>query len=472
MAPKRKNTQKQANPPLQIEANALSVKYHDLNTLKGARNLDFMGTQLERGRNLICQYGYPEAPTFNDYYSVYLRIGLARAGCDMPVDAVWSDWPTIRDVTKFDADGKPEYDDSVKTEFEQVLTKLFANERLALKDRIKSLDRKQRVGQYAGSLIIARDRNGAKMNEPLRNLLAGQIEKLVPFYESQIKESQWDTNQNSPTYGEPTMYLITEYSTGANSISQARSFECHPSRVIMAAEGAEDGTNYGKSAIQPCFYALMDWEKIRMSSAEGSKKNADQRLIGSFDKDTSMPTGKAAEMLDEDMQDFEKGRISMFAAKGMAVTPLNSSMLDPTKSAELCEKEISAGFKAPMTQLMGYQTGKLASEKDGDKWNAEVMARRDGFGTSLIMAHLNKFIALGALPKPNGEIVVDWPDARDPSRADKLSMGERSANIIEKLNRAGVNPDIVEAIANSMLEDMDIDVVDTGSDTGGEGEIE
>ena len=99
------------------------------------------------------------------------------------------------------------------------------------------------------------------------------------------------------------------------------------------------------------------------------------------------------------------------------------------------------------------------------------MARRDGFGTSLIMAHLNKFIALGALPKPNGEIVVDWPDARDPSRADKLAMGERSANIIEKLNRAGVNPDVIEAIANSMLEDMDIDVVDTGSDTGGEGEI-
>ena len=125
-----------------------------------------------------------------------------------------------------------------------------------------------------------------------------------------------------------------------------------------------------------------------------------------------------------------------------------------------------------MTQLMGYQTGKLASEKDGDKWNSGVMMRREGFGTTLIMAHLDAFMKIGALPRPSGEIVIDWPDARDPSRSDKLAMGERSANIIEKLNRAGVNPDIIEAIANSMLEDMDIDVVDTGKDTGGEGEIE
>jgi hypothetical protein len=72
---------------------------------------------------------------------------------------------------------------------------------------------------------------------------------------------------------------------------------------------------------------------------------------------------------------------------------------------------------------------------------------------------------------PDGEVVIDWPDAREPSKSDKLRMGEQSATIIEKLNRAGVNPDVIDAIANSMLEDMDITVVDTGADIGGEGDI-
>lgn len=471
MAPKRKNTQKQANPPLQIEANALSVKYHDLNTLTGSRNLDFMGTQLERGRNLICQYGYPENPTFEDYCAIYLRSGLAKAGCDIPVDATWADWPTIRDVTEFDSDGKPKYNDKIKTPFEIELAKLLKDRKVALKTRIKSLDRKQRLGRYAGAMIVARDRNAAKVDQPLKGLLAGQLVKLVPFYEPQIKESQWDMREDSPTYGEPTMYQITEYSNKRGSFSPSRIFSCHPSRLIMAAEGAEDGTNYGSPAAQSCFYALMDWEKTRMSGAEGSKKNADQRLIGSFDKDTPMPSGKAAEMLDEDMQDFDKGLISMFAARGMNVTPLNASIGDPTKIAELCEKEIAAGFKLTMTGMIGYQTGKLASERDQDKDNGSTADRREGFGSELILNVLDKFIDVGLLPRPNGEIVIDWPDARDPSRSDKLAMGERSANIIEKLNRAGVNPDVIEAIANSMLEDMDIDVVDTGKDTGGEGEI-
>jgi len=309
------------------------------------------------------------------------------------------------------------------------------------------------------------------MNEPLKGLVPGQLVKLVPLYESQVEESNWDTDQSSPSYGEPMMYLINEYNTGAKSEGQMRSFECHPSRLIMAAEGAEDGTIYGKPAMQSCFYALMDWEKIRMASAEGTKKNADQRAVGSIKEGTNMPTGLHAEIFDENVVAFETGESKMLVAKGMDITPFNSNMGDPTRSAELCEKEISAGFKAPMTQLMGYQTGKLASEKDGDKWANEVMNRRDGFGTHLLMQHIDRFINLGLLPSPDGEVVIDWPDAREPSKSDKLKMGEQSATIIEKLNRAGVNPDVIDAIANSMLEDMDITVVDSGTDIGGEGEL-
>ncbi|WP_372944025.1 anti-CBASS protein Acb1 family protein, partial [Shewanella sp.] len=272
----------------------------------------FLGFQVEPNRNIICQYGYPEAPEFADYFTVYSRVGPAKAGCDKPVNATWSDWPTTRDVTSFTPDGKPEYNDEVKTDFEMQLDLLMKNQKLALKSRIKSLDTKQRVGRYAASLIVARDNSGAKMDEPLKSLVPGQLVKLVPLYESQVIESEWDQNILSETYGEPTMYQVNEFATGGESRGKTRSFQCHPSRLIVAAEGALDGTNIGTPAMQGCFYALMDWEKIRMSAAEGMKKNADQRNVLSI-KDGSTapkPGTPAFEALNDDIDDFETGKLS------------------------------------------------------------------------------------------------------------------------------------------------------------------
>jgi hypothetical protein len=335
-------------------ANALSPKYRELQNLVSGRR-DFLGGQLETTRSLICQYGYPEAPCFNDYYTVYTRIGPAAAGCDMPVNDTWSDWPQVQEVTKYKPNGEPDYSGDQLTEFETAVSKLFGDRKLNLKQRVKSLDRKQRVGDYAASLIVARDSTGAKMNEPL--LRAEKIVKLVPLYQSQVIESQWDTDPTSPTYGEPTMYQVREFATGAKSLGQNRSFDCHPSRLILAAEGSEDGTNQGRPAMQSCFYALMDWEKIRMSSAEGTKKNADQRNILSLREGSNLPTGENAEIMDENIAEFERGDSSTLMISDATMSSLNSTISDPTKAAELCEKDIAAGFNRSMS---GFLVGRIS----------------------------------------------------------------------------------------------------------------
>jgi hypothetical protein len=438
--------------------NALAQSNRDLQSMFAGRG-NFIGEQLETSRDLICQYGYPKNPVFSNFYSLYRRIGLAKAGCDMPVDSVWSDWPTIRDVTEFDSDGEPEYNDEVKTEFEIELNKLIKDQKLAFKDRVRSLDRKQRIGQYAGSLIVARDVNSAKMNEPLESLVPGNLVKLVPLFESQLIESEWDTDLTSANYGEPTMYQVAEFATGSKSNGQNRSFNCHPSRLIMAAEGAEDGTIYGTPAMMGCFYALMDWEKIRMSSAEGSKKNADQRSVLSLKEGSNLPTGATAELMDENINEFDRGDLSTLVISDASMSSLNSSMGDPTKPAELCEKEIAANYRIPMTVLVGFQTGKLASDKDTLQWNSFTMERREGFGNHLLMQHINRFIEIGVLPMPNGEVVIDWPDAREASQSDKLAMGEQAANIRYKIYQSGGVPESV--IPDSYFhETLDIDVVD------------
>lgn len=452
----------------ELYTNALSAKYRELNNLTAGR-LDFLGGQLETGRSLICQYGYPESPTFNDYYTVYSRIGLAAAGCDVPVNDTWSEWPQIQEVTKFKPNGEPDYSGDTLTKFEKAAADLFGDRKLNLKQRVKSLDRKQRIGDYAGSLIVARDVSGAKMDQPLENLLPGQLVKLVPLYQSQLKECEWDNEPSSPGYGEPTMYQVIEFATGAKSQGQNRSFNCHPSRLIMAAEGSDDGTNQGRPAMQSCFYALMDWEKIRMSSAEGMKKNADQRTVMSLKEGSNIPTGETAEIMDENISDFERGESNTLMISEATLSALNTTMSDPTKSSELCEKEIAAGFKRTMTGLMGYQTGKLASEKDNDKDAKETVDRRNGFGTELLLDHITRFIELGLLPQPQGEIFIEWADAREPSESDKLAMAKTAAEIRKIIFDSG--SDGAEVIPDSYFHDklsINIDDIDFDRDTGGE----
>lgn len=202
-----------------------------------------------------------------------------------------------------------------------------------------------------------------------------------------------------------------------------------------------------------------------MASAEGTKKNADQRSVMALKDGSNLPSGATAELMDANINDFDSGDLSTLVISDASMTALNSTMGDPTGSAGLCEKEIAANFRIPMTVLVGFQTGKLASDKDTLQWNSSTMERREGFANNLLMSHINRFIEIGVLPMPDGEVIIDWPDAREASQADKLDMGLTAATIIEKLNRSGVNPAITDAIANDLLDMLDIDeFVDSVSD--------
>ena len=55
------------------------------------------------------------------------------------------------------------------------------------------------------------------------------------------------------------------------------SLEIHPSRLIIAAEGSEDGSIYGTPALEGCYRAISDWDKVRAAAAEGLKRSNDQR---------------------------------------------------------------------------------------------------------------------------------------------------------------------------------------------------
>ena len=98
------------------------------------------------------------------------------------------------------------------------------------------------------------------------------VESLVnlqPMDESQLEVNQVDTDQRSENFGEPIYYQFDSTAVGNRNELLGKTFKIHPSRVIIAAEGADDGSIYGVSSLEAVYNDLMDLRKISGAGGEG-----------------------------------------------------------------------------------------------------------------------------------------------------------------------------------------------------------
>lgn len=427
-----------------LKVNALSNMYRD----GGGRPLEFFrqfsGYPIETKRNIICQYGYPASPGFAEFYAVGKRVGLGKAVVNLPVNKCWQTLPKILDVTEFDDEGEPvKFADS---DFVREMTNLINDRGLQLWERIKGTDRKQRYGMYSGCLIVTKDSMGRSSREPLDSLVPGQLVKLVPFYEAQLIPIEYDQDIGSANYGDPTMWQLIENAVNPKPGKQL-SIEVHPSRLIIAAEGSEDGTIYGTPALESCLYSIMDWEKARMSSSEGIKRNNDQRGVISLDEGANMPhpDSEQAEIMDENISRWDNGDDALLTVANAKVTPFNASFHDPSKTADMILMEVGASVEIPSTILVGYQTGRLASIEDTFNFAQSMMQRREGWCNELIFQFIDRLIEVGLLPDPDGDIVIQWDDLTEPSPRDKLENADKMSIIDERRFKTGRAPAFSDA---------------------------
>lgn len=452
-----------------VVANSLSTA----NRPRAGRNFsDFFhqhsGYPVEVNRNIICQYKYPENPSFSDFYAIGKRVGIGTAVINTPVDSCWADYPAICDVTEFDESGEPEV--KVNSEFVREFNRIIGSRKIQFWERLKGLDRKQRFGMYAGLLLVTRDELGRSAKEPLDNLTAGQLVKMVPFYEAQLTPTQYDMDLSSENYGQPIMWQLAENEVNPQP-GKNLSIEVHPSRLIIASEGAEDGTIYGVPVMQGCLYAVMDWEKARMASAEGIKRANDQRGVVSLQDGANLPhpDSEEAEVMDENVERWHSGVDSLLTVASANVTPFNATFHDPKSLMDMCLQEVAAHTRIPSTVLVGYQTGRLASSEDSAAFAGSMMSRRTGWCNEMVYQVIDRFIYLGLLPEPEGEIHIEWTDLTEPSTSDKLALADKMSAINERAYRAG-QPPVFESF--EMREVSGYSATDSNKeDLTGEGEV-
>lgn len=364
-------------------------------------------------------YGYPETLTFFHFWNMYRRSGIARNVVELPVDIGWIDNPEIEASSK-------------------MLAELEAlDKRIYLWKRIKGLDARQRVGRYAG--LFMRVRDGLSPEKPIEKKLPGEgaLMQVIPLFEGQLKVLETDQDIKSETYGLPIMYQYFSSGTGGRDERSATSVNIHPSRLIMAAEGADDGNIYGTPALEAPFNSLMDLQKIIGGGAEGFYKNAAQSVVFGL-KDMAGMKGNEAllEAFTENYDDFSQNRHRRaMIAPGMDPTLLAGSLASPKDHFTIALNDVAAASGIPATVLIGQQTGRLASTEDGKSMLSRGNSRRKNFQTELVTSVIEWLMKYGVLPASDFE--VEWSDLLASSDEDKLKLAGSMSDINYKQYQAG-----------------------------------
>lgn len=369
--------------------------------------------------NVYLDFGYPSTLGFSNYWNMYKRFGIANSIIDKPVDVTWMTPPVIEGSDKL----VKEIEDLVKVH------KIW--------DRLKGLDIRQRIGRY-GALFM-RVRDGKKPSEPIEGKGggAGFLVEIIPLNETQLTITKTQGDPMKDDFGKPTMYTFNGSATGGHGSSGNQTFEIHPDRIIISAEGADDGGIYGTPELEAPYNSLMDLRKIIGAGGEGFYRNAAQSLVHQL-KDGSQTISDPAllEEFKEQSDDFVRNRMrrTLFVP-GLETEALQSSLSNPKEFFMNALNDVSAASGIPATILIGQQTGRLASSEDSKHMLSLGNSRRETFLSGMVMDVLEWLMLHGVLG--SGDFIVEWDDLLEQSDEERLGNAFKMSDINHKQYSSG-----------------------------------
>lgn len=403
-------------------------------------NAMFNGTSNTKRKRLYQEFGYPVELCFDDFYRAYRRNAIAGAAVMRVVDGCWEDYPEIYegDITK---------DATEQTAWDKQINKLLKR----CWKQIKGADKRNLVGRYSGLLIQIKD--SKSWSDPVDKAMVGRLKekalvRLIPVWEAQLDPVSYNEDQNSENYGDVSMYSFTEIPVQQQRSNQpGRVINVHPDRVIILAEGSDDGRlDSGESLLEEGFNKLMDLEKVSGGAAEGFLKNASRQLNFNFSAKTNfaqlaralgVSESELSNAMDDQVKRLNDSTDSAVMMQEGDASVLSVAVADPEPTWRTALNEFCATVPIPVKVLVGMQTGERASTEDAKDWAKTRMSRRNGFLTDLITDIVSRFWTLGFISPAKGEeISVGWSDLLAPSQAEKIANMDKLADVAVKSTNA------------------------------------
>ena len=374
--------------------------------------------------DVYVDFGYPVDLDFWNYFRMYERFGPALAVIDIPINLSWMKIPEVK--------GSPGFE----SKFEELVKKTH------FWKRIKGWDNYQRVGRYAGLFMQVKDDKAP--HEEIEML--GSVESilnLIPIYEGNLKILDTDSDIKSDNFGKPIMYQFCP--AGFNAAGDPMSvnadnatYDIHPSRIEIAAEGSFDGTLNGRPVLKSVFNDLQDLQKISGAGGEGFYQNARNNPIINIPDSAKAPTGDAKDALKCELEDHRALFQKKFIAVGMEFIFPNISLDAPKEFSENSKNNVAAGSGIAAAIIFGQQMGVRAADKDFDMLMMIIQSRRDNHCDEIVKNEIDWMIARGVLP--NEEYEVEWDDMTAATEEEKLKLAEIMMGVNEKAMRGQVEP--------------------------------
>lgn len=380
---------------------------------------------------LYRDFGYPESLAFANYYQMYERNGLAKAGVIRPIETCWQEFPALLE--------KEDTHDQTATE--RQIAEAF--ERLSFWSHLSEADKYSRIGEYAG--VIFRYRDNLQMNEPVSRVGGGLdgIAEIIPALQGQLTPAEFYSDTTQENYGQVKMWQYNENGVQSNSENaKIRNFMVHPDRVHV---WSKTGGIYDETVLKAGFNDLLTMQKIIGAGGEGFWKNAKAAPVLSIEKDanlrqlaTMLGTDEAGlpDKLDEVVGDWQKGYDQMLALQGMTAETINVTLPDPEQFFLVAAQSYASSLSIPMKILVGSQSGERASTEDAKEWNKTCNSRRTNYVKPNVMRMIReKFVRPGILPSRDWYLL--WGDLTESTTLEKTDIATKMAEINKQHEASG-----------------------------------
>ena len=423
------------------------------NSLAHARNLRaILGvpSRLSTKHDFEKDFGYKEELAFDDLYFMYKRHSAANSLVGKTHSKTWETIPTLRSSTARAREMEPNAEEKTIDDHFQ---------RIRFWQKLAMADTRGMVGEYSG--VIFQFADGKKFSEPVAEGSVKGVEGLynvIPAWQGQLQISEWDTDETSPTFGEPKMMTYDEASVDPSQ-GKSRSFQIHPSRVYI---WSQDKTTFNDSKMEAVYNALVDMAKIRGAGGEGFWKNAKSQPFIKFDPEVNLQELKAAlgveseaeiaEKLDQVVEDWTKGFDNSLMLQGGDIGTIQTQLPQPKQFYEIAAREVAATWGIPEKIWFGNQTGERSSTEDANSWNKYNMSRRYNYVVPNIMDVLAKLVEVGVLTEKDWALY--WEDLTGATKRERMEEASGMSQInkdhgvtifsINEIRRATNRPDAKE----------------------------
>lgn len=411
------------------ERDDLLVSIQNISTLVSRAALAAQFGQSFGGlRDTFEVFGYPKKITFQEFLGMYEREGLAARATDGTANESWRKRPILWDGEVEGQRGRG-VDMKKQTEFLRAFDAL--DKRLHLFSALNQADRILGYSRYAVIFLGAPGR----MSQPLTS---GKIKYIEVLDEGEAMVANKETSRQNARFGLPISYNIT--------FSEQQTAEAvHFSRVIHIREGKERNSRYfGVPRLQKSYNYFLDLHKVMGGSSEAFwllvRKGL--ALIGREGVDMPQKGTDAYNDLKEEIEEYEHGLRRFMRLRGMDIQDLGGQVVDGGGQVELLTSAVAGTNEIPQRIMMGSERGQLASQQDDANWADVIAARQtDHCGPMMLEPLVNRFIEIGALPKPSNDWTYEFPSLFELTPLEKADLAGKEVTAINSI--AGGAPESV-----------------------------